>query len=87
MKPGKQLVPTSSRRIFVEKNHSSSLVIIEVTLGDSGWYYCEVNVLQKDPERGNGTQLIVLGEKLICGFRNDPRFIRPLRVLEVLPCW
>ncbi|XP_017279204.2 signal-regulatory protein beta-1-like [Kryptolebias marmoratus] len=60
MKPGKQLIPKSSRQIFVEKNQSSSLVIPEVTLEDSGWYYCEVNVLQKDPQRGNGTELCVL---------------------------
>uniref|UniRef100_A0A3Q3BAK0 Ig-like domain-containing protein n=1 Tax=Kryptolebias marmoratus TaxID=37003 RepID=A0A3Q3BAK0_KRYMA len=71
MKPGKQLIPKSSRQIFVEKNQSSSLVIPEVTLEDSGWYYCEVNVLQKDPQRGNGTELCVLGEKQIGGFRNE----------------
>uniref|UniRef100_A0A3P9NJV4 Ig-like domain-containing protein n=1 Tax=Poecilia reticulata TaxID=8081 RepID=A0A3P9NJV4_POERE len=65
MKPGKQLIPKSLRRIFVEKNQTSSLVITEVTLEDCGWYFCEVNVLQKDPKLGNGTKLLVLGEKQI----------------------
>ncbi|XP_033968638.1 tyrosine-protein phosphatase non-receptor type substrate 1-like isoform X2 [Trematomus bernacchii] len=55
-----QLIPKSSRQFVVEKNQTSSLVIAEVTLEDSGWYYCEVNVLQKDPEWGNGTELVVL---------------------------
>uniref|UniRef100_A0A3Q3LH72 Ig-like domain-containing protein n=1 Tax=Mastacembelus armatus TaxID=205130 RepID=A0A3Q3LH72_9TELE len=71
MKPEKQLVPKSPRQIFVEKNQTSSLVISEVALEDSGWYYCEVNVLQKDPEWGNGTELVVLGEKQIAAFRNE----------------
>lgn len=61
-KPGKDLVLKSPRRILVEKNQTSSLVIREASLEDSGWYYCEVNVLQRDPEWGNGTKLIVLGE-------------------------
>uniref|UniRef100_A0A3B5LGZ3 Ig-like domain-containing protein n=1 Tax=Xiphophorus couchianus TaxID=32473 RepID=A0A3B5LGZ3_9TELE len=56
MKPGKQLIPKSLRRIFVEKNQTSSLVITEVTLEDCGWFFCEVNVLQKDPKLGNGTK-------------------------------
>ncbi|XP_049902524.1 tyrosine-protein phosphatase non-receptor type substrate 1-like [Epinephelus moara] len=60
MKSDKQLIPKSSRQWVVEKNQTSSLVISEVTLEDSGWYYCEVNVLQKDPEWGNGTELVVL---------------------------
>uniref|UniRef100_A0A672I4M3 Ig-like domain-containing protein n=1 Tax=Salarias fasciatus TaxID=181472 RepID=A0A672I4M3_SALFA len=60
MKSEKQLIPKSSRHIVVEKNQISSLVIPRVTLEDSGWYYCEVNVLQKDPELGNGTELVVL---------------------------
>lgn len=63
MKSEKQLIPKSSRQSFVQKNQISSLVIKEVSLEDSGWYYCEVNVLQKDPEWGNGTKLVVLGEK------------------------
>uniref|UniRef100_A0A3Q3JF96 Ig-like domain-containing protein n=1 Tax=Monopterus albus TaxID=43700 RepID=A0A3Q3JF96_MONAL len=65
MKPEKQLIPKSSKQTVVQKNQTSSLQITEVTLEDSGWYYCEVNVLQKDPERGNGTELVVLGEKQI----------------------
>ncbi|KAM3613587.1 uncharacterized protein V6R79_001902 [Siganus canaliculatus] len=60
MKSEKKLIPKSARQIVVEKNQTSSLVITEVALEDSGWYYCEVNVLQKDPERGNGTELLVL---------------------------
>ncbi|XP_028281963.1 tyrosine-protein phosphatase non-receptor type substrate 1-like [Parambassis ranga] len=60
MKSEKQLIPKSSRESVVEKNQTSSLVIAEVALEDSGWYYCEVNVLQKDPGRGNGTELVVL---------------------------
>lgn len=83
MKPGKQLVPKSSRQIFVEKNQSSSLVITQVTPEDSGWYYCEVNVLQKDPERGNGTELFVLGEKQIGGLRNE----HPCNLLGVSGFW
>ncbi|KAK5861983.1 hypothetical protein PBY51_017418 [Eleginops maclovinus] len=60
MKSEKQLIQKSSRQFVVEKNETSSLVIPEVTPEDSGWYYCEVNVLQKDPEWGNGTELVVL---------------------------
>ncbi|XP_023280600.1 uncharacterized protein LOC111668724 [Seriola lalandi dorsalis] len=60
MKPEQQLIPKSSRHIFVEKNQTSSLVITQVAPEDSGRYYCEVNVLQKDPEKGNGTELVVL---------------------------
>ncbi|XP_034731042.1 uncharacterized protein LOC117946779 [Etheostoma cragini] len=60
MKSEKQLIPKSSRQFVVEKNQTSSLVITEVALEDSGWYYCEVNVLQKDPEWGNGTELLIL---------------------------
>ncbi|XP_051263742.1 uncharacterized protein si:dkeyp-97a10.2 [Dicentrarchus labrax] len=60
MKSEKQLISKSSRQIVVEKDQTSSLVITEVALEDSGWYYCEVNVLQKDPEWGNGTELVVL---------------------------
>uniref|UniRef100_A0A3B5RCZ5 Ig-like domain-containing protein n=1 Tax=Xiphophorus maculatus TaxID=8083 RepID=A0A3B5RCZ5_XIPMA len=71
MKPGKQLIPKSLKRIFVEKNQTSSLVITEVTLEDCGWYFCEVNVLQKDPKLGNGTKLLFLGEKQIVCFRNE----------------
>ncbi|CAB1333514.1 unnamed protein product, partial [Coregonus sp. 'balchen'] len=37
----------------------TSLVITEVSVEDAGVYYCEVNVLHRDPERGNGTKLIV----------------------------
>ncbi len=70
MKSEKQLISKSSRQIVEEKNQTSSLVITEVALEDSGWYYCEVNVLQKDPEWGNGTELFVLGEKQIGRFRN-----------------
>ncbi|XP_039972586.1 signal-regulatory protein beta-1-like isoform X2 [Xiphias gladius] len=60
VKPEKQLIPKSSRLIAVEKNQTSTLEITGVALEDSGWYYCQVNVLQKDPEWGNGTELIVL---------------------------
>lgn len=67
MKSEKQLIPKTSRESVVEKNQTSSLVIAEVALEDSGWYYCEVNVLQKDPGRGNGTELFVLGEKQMAG--------------------
>lgn len=70
IKPEKQLILKSSRKIVVEKNQTSSLMITQVALEDSGWYYCEVNVLQKDPEWGNGTELVVLGEKRIAGFWN-----------------
>ncbi|KAL0984778.1 hypothetical protein UPYG_G00146790 [Umbra pygmaea] len=38
----------------------TSLVITEVCTEDAGVYYCEVNVLHRDPELGNGTELIVL---------------------------
>ena len=69
MKSEKQLILKSSRHSFVEKNQTSSLVITEVAPEDSGWYYCEVSVLQKDPEQGNGTELVVLGEKQITCFR------------------
>ncbi|XP_060906085.1 tyrosine-protein phosphatase non-receptor type substrate 1-like [Labrus mixtus] len=61
MKPGKQLIAKSSRHIVVEEDQTSSLEISEVAPEDSGWYYCEVNVLQKDPAMGNGTRLLVLG--------------------------
>ncbi len=71
MKSKKQLIPESSGRIVVVKNQTSSLVITEVAQEDSGWYYCEVNVLQKDPEWGNGTELIVLGEGPVALFRNS----------------
>lgn len=71
MKPEQQLIPKSSRHIFAEKNQTSSLKITQVAPEDSGRYYCEVNVLQKDPERGNGTELVVLGEKQIAGFRSE----------------
>uniref|UniRef100_A0A3Q1AWK6 Ig-like domain-containing protein n=1 Tax=Amphiprion ocellaris TaxID=80972 RepID=A0A3Q1AWK6_AMPOC len=67
MKSGKQLIAKSSRHIALEKNQTSSLVITDVAPEDSGWYYCEVNVLHKDPEWGNGTELVVLGEKQIAG--------------------
>ncbi|XP_035806865.1 signal-regulatory protein beta-1-like [Amphiprion ocellaris] len=60
MKSGKQLIAKSSRHIALEKNQTSSLVITDVAPEDSGWYYCEVNVLHKDPEWGNGTELVVL---------------------------
>ena len=70
MKSEQQLIPKSSRHSIVEKNQTSSLVITEVTLEDSGRYYCEVSVLQKEPEQGNGTKLVVLGEKQIARFRN-----------------
>lgn len=68
IKPEKQIIPKSPRRDIVKKNKTSSLVITKVALEDSGWYYCVVNVLQKDPEWGNGTELVVLGEKQIAGF-------------------
>lgn len=60
MKSEKQLILKSPRHIAVERNQTSTLVISQVTLEDCGWYYCEVNVLQNDPEWGNGTELIVL---------------------------
>lgn len=69
IKPEKQIILKSPRHIVVEKNKTSSLMITEVALEDSGWYYCVVNVLQKDPEWGNGTELVVLGEKQVAGFR------------------
>ncbi|GLD53049.1 tyrosine-protein phosphatase non-receptor type substrate 1-like isoform X1, partial [Lates japonicus] len=59
MKPEKQLILKSSRHSFEEENQTSSLVITGVAPEDSGRYYCEVNVLQMDPERGNGTELVV----------------------------
>lgn len=62
MKRGKQLIQQSSRHVLVEKNQSSSLLITHVAPKDSGRYFCEVNVLHKDPELGNGTLLSVLGE-------------------------
>ena len=37
-------------------NQTSTLVITEVAPEDFGRYYFEVNVLQKDPELGNGTR-------------------------------
>lgn len=40
----------------------TSLVITEVSVEDAGVYYCEVNVLHRDSERGGGTKLIVLGK-------------------------
>ncbi|XP_029958202.1 tyrosine-protein phosphatase non-receptor type substrate 1-like [Salarias fasciatus] len=77
MKSEKQLIPKSSRHIVVEKNQISSLVIPRVTLEDSGWYYCEVNVLQKDPELGNGTELVVLASpsapRLFLQIPSDPQ--------------
>ncbi|KAK9514164.1 hypothetical protein VZT92_027651 [Zoarces viviparus] len=60
LKSEKQPIPKSPRTSFVEKNQTSSLVITAVALEDAGWYYCEVNVLQRDPECGNGTELVVL---------------------------
>ncbi|XP_029928240.1 uncharacterized protein LOC115373807 [Myripristis murdjan] len=60
MRSEKRLIPNSSRQSLLEKNQTSSLVISEVALEDSGLYYCEVNVLHRDPERGGGTRLIVL---------------------------
>ncbi|XP_059195665.1 uncharacterized protein LOC131976582 [Centropristis striata] len=60
MKSEKPLIQKSSRQLVVEKNQTSSLVITEVALEDSGWYYCEVSVLHRDPELGNGTELLVL---------------------------
>ncbi|XP_068591538.1 tyrosine-protein phosphatase non-receptor type substrate 1-like [Cebidichthys violaceus] len=60
LKSEKQSIPKSPRTTVEEKNQTSSLVITEVALEDSGWYYCELNVLQKDPECGNGTELVVL---------------------------
>lgn len=71
MKSEKQLIQKSSRQMIAEKNQTSSLVITGVALQDSGWYYCEVNVLQKDPELGNGTKLAVLGKKQLACFRNE----------------
>ncbi|XP_037308695.2 signal-regulatory protein beta-1-like isoform X2 [Pungitius pungitius] len=56
---GRRLVPGPPRTSVAEKENASSLVIAEVALEDSGWYYCEVNVLQRDPECGNGTELLV----------------------------
>ncbi|TNN77213.1 Tyrosine-protein phosphatase non-receptor type substrate 1 [Liparis tanakae] len=60
MESGKRPVPKSRRRAVVEENQTSSLVVSEATLEDAGWYYCEVNVLQRDPECGGGTELVVL---------------------------
>ncbi|KAK2844908.1 hypothetical protein Q5P01_011567 [Channa striata] len=56
--PGKQLLPKSPRQIVVKTNQT--LLITQVALEDSGRYYCEVNVLHRDPELGNGTELLVL---------------------------
>uniref|UniRef100_A0A3Q3BY67 Ig-like domain-containing protein n=1 Tax=Haplochromis burtoni TaxID=8153 RepID=A0A3Q3BY67_HAPBU len=67
-KSEQQLISNSSRQIVVAKNQTSSLVITNTTIQDSGWYYCEVNVLKKDPEWGNGTKLVVLGKKQIAVF-------------------
>uniref|UniRef100_A0A669BB68 Ig-like domain-containing protein n=1 Tax=Oreochromis niloticus TaxID=8128 RepID=A0A669BB68_ORENI len=86
-----QLITNSSRQIVVAKNQTSSLVITNTTIQDSGWYYCEVNVLKKDPEWGNGTKLVVLGKKQIGGFRNEHahNLLGPLRLGDVamLICW
>ncbi|XP_030014292.1 tyrosine-protein phosphatase non-receptor type substrate 1-like [Sphaeramia orbicularis] len=77
MKSVKELIPKSSRESVVEKNQTSYLVITEVALEDSGWYYCEVNVLQEDPEWGNGTELIILAPpsppKIYLQIPPDPR--------------
>ncbi|KAJ7985325.1 hypothetical protein DPEC_G00350900 [Dallia pectoralis] len=49
------------RRILVpDSAGQSSLVITDVCVEDEGVYFCEVNVLHRDPELGNGTKLIVL---------------------------
>lgn len=45
-KSEQQLISNSSRQIVVAKNQTSSLVITNTTIQDSGWYYCEVNVLK-----------------------------------------
>ena len=71
MKSGKQLIQESPSHIVERKNQTSSLVIAKVAQEDSGWYYCEVIVLQKDPEWGNGTELLVLGERQIARLRNS----------------
>lgn len=70
IKSEKTLIPNSARQILVGRNQTSSLEITEVVLEDAGIYYCEVNVLQKDPEQGNGTELIVLGEKYMTRVTN-----------------
>lgn len=70
MKSEKQLIQRSSRQLIVEKNQTSSLVITGVVQEDSGWYYCEVNILQQDPELGNGTKLVVLSKRQITCFRH-----------------
>uniref|UniRef100_A0A3B4G0E3 Ig-like domain-containing protein n=1 Tax=Pundamilia nyererei TaxID=303518 RepID=A0A3B4G0E3_9CICH len=84
-KSEQQLISNSSRQIVVAKNQTSSLVITNTTIQDSGWYYCEVNVLKKDPEWGNGTKLVVLGKKQIAGFRNEHahNLLGPLRPGDV----
>lgn len=63
MKSEKELIPKSSREILTEENQTSYLVITQVALEDSGWYYRQANVLQEDPEWGDGEELIILGEK------------------------
>ncbi|XP_008296212.1 tyrosine-protein phosphatase non-receptor type substrate 1-like [Stegastes partitus] len=77
MQSEKQLIAKSSRQIASEKNQTSSLVITDVAPEDSGWYYCEVNVLHRDPERGNGTELVVLAPpsapKIYLQIPSDPQ--------------
>lgn len=69
-KSEKQLIQRSSRQLIVEKNQTSSLVITGVVQEDSGWYYCEVNTLQRDPEWGNGSKLVILSKRQIACFRH-----------------
>nr|XP_046169407.1 uncharacterized protein LOC124004727 [Oncorhynchus gorbuscha] len=55
----------------------TSLVITEVSVEDAGVYYCEVNVLHRDSERGGGTKLIVLAPpsvpQLLLQVPSDPQ--------------
>lgn len=85
MKSGKQLIQKSSRQLIVERNQTSSLVITGVVQEDSGWYHCEVNILQRDPEWGNGTKLVVLCKTQIACFRHF--CLGDVAIFVITSCW
>uniref|UniRef100_A0A8C6SW32 Ig-like domain-containing protein n=1 Tax=Neogobius melanostomus TaxID=47308 RepID=A0A8C6SW32_9GOBI len=65
---GQSIPKSSPRHVQQDKDQSSLLLITGAATTDSGTYYCEVTVVTgpedpvRDPERGNGTELMVLGE-------------------------